>query len=80
MSRTDTPDLVARLLAQMPALELMRVVSLDEAARLRGDVSTDTLIREDKQRVADGKRSRIVQLSPRRRGMRVVHAICADSE
>jgi hypothetical protein len=47
-------------------LELQRVVSLKEAARLTG-LSIDTL----KRRHADV----IVDLSPRRRGMRLHHAL-----
>jgi hypothetical protein len=47
-------------------VELQRVVSLPEAARLSG-MSVDTL----KRRHAP----RIIQLSPRRRGMRIADAL-----
>jgi hypothetical protein len=76
---TNPDDLVARLLGTMPAAELMRVAPLTEVARLRG-TSTDTVIRDNERRVARGERSRIVQVSQRRRGMRVIHALCLDAE
>jgi hypothetical protein len=47
-------------------IELERIISIDEAARLRG-VSTDTLRRHD--------RDKFIQLSPRRLGMRVRDAL-----
>jgi predicted HTH domain antitoxin len=46
--------------------ELARIVSLDEAARLR-NVSVDTLMRHE--------RDRIIRLSPRRLGMRLKDAL-----
>jgi hypothetical protein len=76
---TPPNDLVARLLGTMPATELMRVAPPTEVARLRG-TSPDTVVRDDQRRVARGERSRIVQLSQRRRGMRVIHALCPDVE
>jgi hypothetical protein len=76
---TNTNDLVARLLGTMAPTELMRVAPLTEVARLRG-TSTDTVIRDDQRRVARGERSRIIQLSLRRRGMRIIHALCPDVE
>jgi hypothetical protein len=79
MSTTNTNDLVARLIGAMSATELMRVAPLEEAARLRG-TSKDTLVRDDQRRVARGERSRIVHLSLRRRGMRIIHALCPDVE
>jgi hypothetical protein len=51
---------------ELSPLELERIVSLDEAARLRG-VSADTLRRHD--------RDKFIQLSPRRLGMRVRDAL-----
>jgi hypothetical protein len=51
--------------------ELNRIVSLPEAARLRG-VSVDTLKRHP--RLA----RKIIRVSPRRLGMRVRDAIAAD--
>lgn len=57
---------VTRLLAEMKPIELLRIVEMREAARLCG-LSIDTLEREH----AD----KIVKLSTRRNGMRVVHAL-----
>jgi hypothetical protein len=78
MTNTNN-DLVARLLGTMSPTELMRVAPLTEVARLRG-TSTDTVIRDDQRRIARGERSRILQLSLRRRGMRIIHALCPDAE
>jgi hypothetical protein len=78
MTNTNN-NLVARLLGTMSPTELMRVAPLTEVARLRG-TSTDTVIRDDQRRVARGERSRILQLSLRRRGMRIIHALCPDVE
>jgi hypothetical protein len=50
-------------------IERERIAPLTEAARLRG-VSVDTLLRTD--------REKIIQLGPRRRGMRVKHALMLD--
>jgi hypothetical protein len=72
---TNTNELVARLLETMPATELMRIAPLTEVARLRG-TSTDTVLRDDQRRVARGEPSRIVRLSERRKGMRIIHALC----
>jgi len=74
---TKTNELVARLLDTMPATELMRIAPLTEVARLRG-TSTDTVRRDDQRRVARGEPSRIVRLSERRKGMRIIHALCPD--
>jgi len=52
--------------SELPALELERIVPLAEAARLAG-VSEDTLRRHNSDK--------ILQLSPRRQGMRVRHAL-----
>jgi hypothetical protein len=79
MSTTNTNDLVARLLSNMPATELMTIIPLKEVARLQG-TSTDTVVREDQRRVASGKPSRIVHVSKRRRGQRLIHALCPDAE
>ena len=49
--------------------EQERIAPLTEAARLRG-VSVDTLLRTD--------RERIIQLAPRRLGMRVKDALMLD--
>jgi hypothetical protein len=76
---TNTNDLITRLLNTMPATELLRIAPLAEVARLQG-TSTDTVIREDQRRVARGKPSRIVKLSVRRRGMRVLYGLCPDAE
>jgi hypothetical protein len=79
MSTNNTNNLVDRLLGTMTATELMRVAPLREVARLRG-TSSDTVIREDHRRVARGEPSRIVRLSERRRGMRIIHALCPDAD
>jgi hypothetical protein len=50
----------------LSALELARIVPLAEAARLRG-VSEETIRRNDPDK--------IIQLSPRRQGMRVGDAL-----
>jgi hypothetical protein len=59
------------LLEGMSRLELERIVSLSEAARLSG-VSEDSLRRH----FAD----KIIQLGPRRRGMRLKHALFMNDE
>jgi hypothetical protein len=61
-----TDQVVDRLLTSLPALELLRVCELDEAARLSG-LSRDSLVREHSDKV--------IRLSPRRLGMRVAHAL-----
>jgi hypothetical protein len=53
------------------SIEMQRIVSLAEAARLRG-VSLDTLRRT--------QRDKFVKLSPRRLGMRVFDALYALDE
>jgi hypothetical protein len=53
---------------------LDQIVSLEEAARLRG-VSKDTVRREDSRRVARGEDSHVLHLSVRRQGMRRRHAL-----
>jgi hypothetical protein len=50
-------------------IELERIAPLAEAARLRG-VSVDTLLRTDSDKV--------LQLGPRRRGMRVKDALMLE--
>jgi hypothetical protein len=62
----STDPLIAKLLAQMPPLDLLRFVALPEAARLSG-LSQDSIERHH----AD----KIIQLSPRRKGIRVVHCL-----
>jgi hypothetical protein len=54
--------------------ELESFVPLDLAAALQG-VSRDTLEREDARRVARGEPSQIIDLSARRKGMRLKHAL-----
>jgi hypothetical protein len=51
---------------ELTSLELERIVSLQEASRLSSE-SVDTLRRRH--------RDKIIQLSPRRQGMRVKHAL-----
>ena len=57
-----------------PALELERIVPLAFAAEAQS-TSEDTLKREDARRVARGEPSHIVDLSARRKGMRLRHAL-----
>jgi hypothetical protein len=76
---TNPDDLIARLLDSMSKTELMSQLPLKEAARIRG-ISTDTLVRDDKRRVARGERSRILNASERRRTMRLLDALCPDAE
>jgi hypothetical protein len=56
---------------ELSPLDLERIVPLAEAARLRG-VSEDTLRRHDSDK--------ILQLSPRRQGMRVRHALALEKQ
>lgn len=63
---TTADQIVTRLLAALPAIELLRVAEMSEAARLAG-ASPDTLAREHPDK--------IVRISRRRVGMRVVHAL-----
>jgi hypothetical protein len=63
---TDLSDPVTDLIKSLPPLELLRVAPMPESERLSG-LSEDSLNRHH----AD----KIVQLSPRRRGMRVIHAL-----
>jgi len=63
---TTADQVLARLLATMPPLELLRIVEMAEAARLAG-ASAETL-----ERCHPDK---IVKLSKRRKGMRVAHAL-----
>ena len=59
-------QVVDRLLALLPPLELLRIAEMSEASRLAG-LSGDTLEREHPDK--------IVRLSKRRKGMRVAHAL-----
>jgi hypothetical protein len=63
---TPADQVVDRLLKALPPLELLRIAEMPEAARLAG-LSGDTLEREHPDK--------IVRLSKRRKGMRVVHAL-----
>jgi hypothetical protein len=58
---------IERILDAGPSwLDLQRIVDLETAAKLRG-VSADTLLRHHSDQ--------ILKLSPRRRGMRLAHAL-----
>jgi hypothetical protein len=59
-------QVVDHLLKMLPPLELLRVAEMQEASRLAG-LSGDTLECEHSDK--------IVRLSKRRKGMRVVHAL-----
>jgi hypothetical protein len=56
---------------ELSPLELERIVSISEAARLRG-VSPDTIRRHD--------RDKFIQLSPRRLGMRLRDVLAIDKQ
>jgi hypothetical protein len=59
-------QVVARLLTMVPPIDLLRIVEMEEAERL-SSLSVDTLLREHADKV--------IKLSSRRNGMRVVHAL-----
>jgi hypothetical protein len=59
-------QVVARLLTMVPPIDLLRIVEMEEAERL-SSLSVDTLLREHADKV--------MKLSSRRNGMRVVHAL-----
>jgi hypothetical protein len=61
MTSPEDKTIVELLLAQFPAVELLKIVPMNEAARLSG-LSQDSLQRHHPKK--------IVHLSPRRRGMR----------
>jgi hypothetical protein len=65
MANAAMPD-VDELLETLSPIELLRVVSMPEAERLSG-LSEDSLRRHH--------RDKIIELSPRRNGMRVIHAL-----
>ena len=62
----NADQIVARLLAMLSPLELLRIVEMQEAARL-SSLSADQLTRDYPDLV--------VRLSKRRNGMRVAHAL-----
>jgi len=59
-------DIAAAEKAELSSLERERIVTLDEASRLSSQ-SVDTLRRRH--------RDKIIQLTPRRQGMRIKHAL-----
>jgi hypothetical protein len=59
-------DILARLLKTVPPLELLRIVQMPEAEHLSG-LSEDSIERHHSEKV--------VRLSPRRKGMRVIDAL-----
>jgi hypothetical protein len=59
-------DIVTALLKSMPAIDLLRIVDMPEAQYL-SSLSEDTLVREHPDK--------IVKLSKRRNGVRVIHAL-----
>jgi hypothetical protein len=63
---TTADQIVTRLLAMLPPLELLRIVEISEAERL-SSLSRDQLNRDYPDL--------IVKLSKRRNGMRVAHAL-----
>jgi hypothetical protein len=73
---------VSSAVAKLPAielspLELLRIVPIEETARLRG-TSIDSVIREDRRRVARGLPSQFVRVSERRVGLRLKDALRLD--
>jgi len=66
MAEGTADQIVTRLLAMLPPLELLRIVEMAEAERL-SSLSVDALTREHSDKV--------VKLSKRRNGMRVAHAL-----
>jgi hypothetical protein len=73
--------LAQQIVAEPPAraplsleLELERIVPMEVAAELQSTSAT-TIERRDADRVAAGQPSQIIQLSTRRKGMRVKHAL-----
>jgi len=64
------PDLIAKLLATMPAKELLRVAPMPEAEHL-SSLSADTIEREHADKV--------VRLSKRRKGVRVIDALMLNN-
>ena len=68
---TYADDLVARLIQTIPPLELLRVVEMPEAEHL-SSLSEDTLRREHPEK--------IIKLSKRRDGMRVLHALMLNPD
>src|SRR5262249_25417148 len=59
-------DPVAKLIEALPPLELLRIAPMPESEHL-SSASTDTLEREHKDK--------IINVSRRRKGMRVIHAL-----
>jgi len=66
MAEVTADQIVNRLLAMLPPLELLRVAPMQEAAHL-SSLSADQLARDHPDKV--------VKLSKRRNGMRVAHAL-----
>jgi hypothetical protein len=68
---TIRPEITGRSASKPTWIELQRIISLSEAAQLSG-ISIDTI----KRRHAD----KIIELSPRRRGMRMRNALMLSEE
>lgn len=69
---------VAKLPAiELSPLELLQIVPIEETARLRG-TSINSVIREDRRRVARGLPSQFVRVSERRVGLRLKDALRLD--
>ena len=62
----DNDPIIARLLAEMTPIELLRIVPMLECERL-SSLSSDTLEREHSEKIK--------HLSKRRKGMRVIDAL-----
>jgi hypothetical protein len=67
----DTSDPAAKLIEELPPIELLRFVPMAEAERLSG-LSEDSLRRHH--------RDKIKKLSPRREGMRVIDALMINQD
>lgn len=80
-ARAIADELTRQIVSQPPPrialsfeLELERIVPLQFAAEMQS-TSVDTLEREDARRVARGDASQMIDLSARRKGMRMKHAL-----
>jgi hypothetical protein len=67
-------QIVAEPPAHAPLSVELELIPIEFAAELQS-VSPDTIARRDADRIAAGQPSQIIQLSTRRKGMRVKHAL-----
>jgi hypothetical protein len=74
---SGTVAVVAKPKTELSPLELLRIITIEETARLRS-TSIDSVIREDRRRVARGLPSQFVRVSERRVGLRLKDALRLD--